>query len=391
MKLYYPLTIDMYKIFPLVVLTAQQGNVGRGAIISLTAGGAIVDPTGEEVEIYAKKEDGTVSWMECEVENSKVKVDFTNEMLACPGMMQVELRFKNDPEDVTTPIFIVDVKKSNVQSAGRSKNELPVLDQIIATANMAVQNSKKTAEVVGGYDHTMIKVLTDYAKGKAWETFDISVGDDITDIKAIRDDVYAINGTGCFACVTKLCEGDHVEFTKTWFIGVRQNYSDKVVITNKDKIVVKTVAFNEIENNVSIDVETDGYMYLSSEYYDSTKTLFFITRKNSFSPLILEESEATEYLNDSVAGEEALNAILSGRQILVRVPNADGGNYTANYSPVYMYQLPNYDNNYLYLFYLKDEKETIDLSATGAGKVEMPIYGQLKMLLSKTYNADPLT
>lgn len=108
-------------------------------------------------------------------------------------------------------------------------------------------------------------------------------------------------------------------------------------------------------------------------------------------PLLLDADMAETYLNDSSYGDAALEAIKNDKQILVRVPNASGDNYVANYSPVYMYQVPNYANKYLYLFYLRDEKQ--DLSALlgqPAGTVLMPTYGQLKMLLSQEYNSNPL-
>ena len=108
-------------------------------------------------------------------------------------------------------------------------------------------------------------------------------------------------------------------------------------------------------------------------------------------PLLLDDNITNLYLTDSSYGDEALQAIRQGRQILVKTPNADNGTYTVIYSPVYMYQLPNYSNNYLYLFYLTDNKQ--DLSALvglPTGSVMMPVYGQLKMLLSKTYDYNPL-
>lgn len=111
----------------------------------------------------------------------------------------------------------------------------------------------------------------------------------------------------------------------------------------------------------------------------------------SMAPLLLAEADAAVYLEDASYGDAALEAIKEGREILVKVPNADGGKYTANYSPVYFKQLPNFENKYLYLFYLKDEKQ--DLSALlgqPAGTVLMPTYGQLKMLLSQKYNSSPL-
>lgn len=111
----------------------------------------------------------------------------------------------------------------------------------------------------------------------------------------------------------------------------------------------------------------------------------------SQTPLLLDADSAEAYQSDSSYGDAALEAIKSGRNILVRVPNADGGSYTAIYSPVLMYQLPNYQNKYLYLFFLRDEKQ--DLSALLGqpdGTVQMPTYGQLKMLLSQEYNSNPL-
>ena len=85
-----------------------------------------------------------------------------------------------------------------------------------------------------------------------------------------------------------------------------------------------------------------------------------------------------------------MEAIIAGRQILVRTPTESGDSYVENYSPVYMYQVPNVNNNYLYLFYLRDEKQTIDLSAIGLGQVQMPVYAELKMKLSQTYTECPL-
>ena len=108
-------------------------------------------------------------------------------------------------------------------------------------------------------------------------------------------------------------------------------------------------------------------------------------------PLILDASLADHYGGHHEAGDEALEAIKTGRQILVRVPNADGKDFTAIYCPIMMYQVPNRDNQYLYLFYLRDEKQ--DLSALlgqPAGTVVLPAYGQFQMLLSKKYDSNPL-
>lgn len=107
-------------------------------------------------------------------------------------------------------------------------------------------------------------------------------------------------------------------------------------------------------------------------------------------PLLLDADMLASYNTDPQYGDEALQAILDGRQILVRTPNADGGTYTAIYSPVYMYQIPNIDNDHLYLYYLRDEKQNLDLSAAGLGTIQMPVYADLKMCLSQKYMECPL-
>lgn len=122
-------------------------------------------------------------------------------------------------------------------------------------------------------------------------------------------------------------------------------------------------------------------------------------------PLVLYgtlDNEAPQmYLDNPAYGDEALAAILSGRQILVRTPRAgligmpptpiliDNPN-TALFSPVLTYHLPNYENEYLYLFYLRDEKQNLDLTALGLGAIQIPVYGQLKMKLSNKYMECPL-
>ena len=107
-------------------------------------------------------------------------------------------------------------------------------------------------------------------------------------------------------------------------------------------------------------------------------------------PLILDANLSDYYGGHAEAGDEALEAIKTGRQILVRVPNADGGTDTAIYCPIMMYQVPQ-NGQYLYMFYLRDEKQDLS-SALGlpAGTVVLPTYGEFMMLLSKRYDSNPL-
>ena len=114
---------------------------------------------------------------------------------------------------------------------------------------------------------------------------------------------------------------------------------------------------------------------LTAEFFSQTLKSY-MTEK----PLVLYHEKASEYLEDSVIGDEVLGAIMRMKQVLVRVPNKDGGNHTAIYSPVIMYQLPNYQSDFMYLFYMND----------GTDDNGLPSFGQLKIKLSKTFDKTPL-
>lgn len=140
MKLYYPITVDLYQPYPLPIMEAQQNNIGRGALVTLTAQGAVITPTEESIQLYAKKPDGTISYLACTLTGSQIECDFTNQMLALPGMVQVELQMiggeSGAETEITTPIFCVRVNPSNVDdSAVESQDEFPAL--VTALAELA--------------------------------------------------------------------------------------------------------------------------------------------------------------------------------------------------------------------------------------------------------------
>ena len=137
MKLYYPITVDLYKPYPFPLVEAQQNNIGRGVLVTLTAQGAVITPTGESIQLYAKKPDGTISYLACTLTGSQIECDFTNQMLALPGIVQVELQMiggtSGNETEITTPIFCVKVNPSNVDdSAVESQDEFPALVTALA-------------------------------------------------------------------------------------------------------------------------------------------------------------------------------------------------------------------------------------------------------------------
>lgn len=88
-------------------------------------------------------------------------------------------------------------------------------------------------------------------------------------------------------------------------------------------------------------------------------------------------------------GDDALAAILAGRQIYVKVPSQIPGGLYANFMPVIQYQLPQSGNDYLTLIYLKDGIAQNIMAALQTGSFDA-VYGQIVMLLSQSYDDCPL-
>lgn len=137
MKLYLPITVDLYNIYPLPVINTQQYNIGRGALITLVAAGQMVVPDKETIYVYSKKKDGTSVYATCEILENQVKVDFDEQMLAVQGIIQMELQMVDSiGNNITTPIFQVNVQKSNIDfKAITSSNEFQALQEALKEVN----------------------------------------------------------------------------------------------------------------------------------------------------------------------------------------------------------------------------------------------------------------
>ena len=142
MKLYLPITVDLYNIYPLRVLNLQQNNVGRGAQITLTAAGAVIVPDSETLYVYAKKPDGTVVYNTCALKDNQIQVDFDEQMTVEPGTLQVELQMVDTSgNSITTPIFQINVQKSNIDYQKITSQDS---FQALVTTLAEVQELKKT-------------------------------------------------------------------------------------------------------------------------------------------------------------------------------------------------------------------------------------------------------
>lgn len=145
MKLYYPITVDLYKIYPLPIMPAQEANIGRGALVTLTANSAAVVPENELVNIYVKKPDGSKVYADCTVSGNQIQVDFSQQMLLVSGMLEVELQMiDEDGNNITTPIFLIQNRKSNIDySAITSQDEFTALVNALAEVEELKKNGLK--------------------------------------------------------------------------------------------------------------------------------------------------------------------------------------------------------------------------------------------------------
>ena len=171
MKLYFPVTVDLYNIYPLPIMNTQQYNIGRGALVTLTAAGQLVVPSAEQLYIYAKKKDGTLVYASCTLSGDQIKVDYDEQMTAVPGTMQMELQMiDGNGNSITTPIFLVNVQPSNIDyKAITSSDEFTALIDALTRVENVVNFSG--LEDRGGYSASEVYEKNDlvHFNGSIWK------------------------------------------------------------------------------------------------------------------------------------------------------------------------------------------------------------------------------
>ncbi len=135
MVTYYQVTAELYQEHVVPVLNAKRFDTGRGVDITLTDCGAVVVPAaGEQLRLYCKKPDGTISYISGTLSGNAVRVRFTNQLLAVEGIVECELQVGTGSTMVSTPVFNVLVLPSNYDaSAIISSNEYTALDTALRT------------------------------------------------------------------------------------------------------------------------------------------------------------------------------------------------------------------------------------------------------------------
>lgn len=163
MRTYYQITSELYQEHIIPVLNAKQYDSGRGVRITLTDCGAVVVPEAtEQLRLYCKKEDGTVSYLPGTLSGSVIVVDFTNTLLAVAGTVECELQVGAGTDMVSTPVFRIRVLASNRDdSAVESTDEFTALETALATVQQYDTRIQTNTDDIAALDTRMDTAETD--------------------------------------------------------------------------------------------------------------------------------------------------------------------------------------------------------------------------------------
>ena len=125
-----------------------------------------------------------------------------------------------------------------------------------------------------------------------------------------------------------------------------------------------------------------GNVYVGGEHQNATNAKIL----RPMDPYVIDAEKYT-------FGDDALNAILEGRQIYVKVSSA--GALYSNFVPVLQYQIPDKGGTDLYLFYLKDGiannlTNALFKAVNGDPNPFDEVYGIIEMTLTEAYEECPL-
>lgn len=151
-----PIIVDLMNPDPLPIINVKQCDTGRGIRATVTMDGQICQFSDEEINIFIRKPDGKLVYNTCANQGAEIVAMFTSQALAAAGKLQAELEIISGEERISTPIALINVLPTNINSkAIESTNEFKRYETIIADANaaaLAANNAVKdlAARVVAG-------------------------------------------------------------------------------------------------------------------------------------------------------------------------------------------------------------------------------------------------
>lgn len=158
--LYTPIAIDLITPHPLPILKAKQGDTGRGALITITAG-KVWTLTDEAVRIFVRKPDGHIVYADCAIVDGKAQAEFKYQMVAAAGRAELEIEIDDGTHRISTPIAILQVMPSNISDAADpSTSEAPALVGLIGIASTEAAGLVKVdGETITADDDGTLRVI----------------------------------------------------------------------------------------------------------------------------------------------------------------------------------------------------------------------------------------
>ena len=138
-------------------ITAKQGDTARYLSFELYNNGQALDLTGKTVKIFAKKPDNTEVFNDCTIEDNKVIVALTSQLLAVEGIAKCELMLLDENKNyITSKVFDLKIERAvNSDTAIKSTNEYGTIVSLISD----LEQGKKDIKVIGSIHDTMLNTI----------------------------------------------------------------------------------------------------------------------------------------------------------------------------------------------------------------------------------------
>lgn len=273
-------------------LVAKQGDTkSRFLLFNLSSGGAAINLTSRSVRVYAVKPDGREVFNDLVISDptqGTCILELTNQMLAIPGIVKMELMITEGLKKLTSFEFELEVIKSlNSETAIVSTNEFTALINGLASLN-EYDKYKKEIDSARGDFFSLLERLNnsdlnkvDKITGKGLSTNDYTNADQ-TEVKKIKnkaDDsdssrtTTAKDVTGAINELNSKKANKSVSALKPTLVNGWNNYTNwdasfKEAIYYKDE-------FGIVHFEGTLVGGTNGYPFIFPVNYKPSKTITF--------------------------------------------------------------------------------------------------------------------
>lgn len=273
MKTLYQITAELYQEHVVPIINGKQYDTGRSVLITLTDAGAVVVPeSGDMLRLYAKKPDGTVSYLPGTLSGTAVEVELTNQLQALPGVVECELQIGTGAEMVSTPVFRLNVLPSNYDAAAiESSDEFGALETALQTVQQYDTRIAALEDVADGLgDASTYGVANDLTQATAGENvLDAAQGKALGDrLTTAEGDIASLNdGYTQLNTAVALKAGNGEPLTGYCYMSVRSTLGSTTTVTFANLDHNRYVGLLLIESNSNSGaVYSVGYKVAQSPF-----------------------------------------------------------------------------------------------------------------------------